>query len=86
MLRLASFALTLFLLASGCEYNLDAPVSEAEVGAEKTLQQLRTPPTRKAWSSAMEAARRAYDIADAITRPLRYSTFSTNQSDSVSIR
>jgi hypothetical protein len=80
-----TLVLILFLATSGCEYNLDAPVREAEVDAKQVTSAAHTSYTKRMDRASMEAAQQAYDIADDITRPLRFSTFREDQDESRSI-
>lgn len=72
MLRLTRFALTIifFLLASGCEYSLEAPVNEEEVRSDRAVTAAHIDYTDMS-RSTMEAKQKANEIAHELTSPLR---------------
>lgn len=85
MLRLISITLTFIflLIASGCEQSLEAPVSEAEVNADRAVTASFNNHMNRSRSS-MEATRDAIAIADEVTEPLRLRGFRSDRESSQS--
>lgn len=75
--------LTLFLIITGCEQNLEAPVSEPEINADRTVAAAYTGYMSKSRSD-MEATREATKLADEVTSPLRRDGFLRGDNNSQS--